>query len=267
MGCSESVEQQIPRDWYEQFYALKLSNSEIRQLLSVFQEVDSSRSGSIDLFELCMFLDIEKTAYTQRVFNAFDMNHTGKIDFREFLLSCWNYCTLEKASLEVFTFDLYDENTSGFLSHGEIVSLLTDLYGSKHMEIDPQARSVLYELDQLNKQQPFTVDRFSKFCKHHHGMLFHAFQLQMKLRTRVCGDGFWERCSNRRIELCKGKFISMGEIMELHIHPMLYAKLAKNGAMFTSGKKGKKRKKSKAQMLYENTGTLHEREETNFTRI
>lgn len=48
---------------------------------------------------------------------------------------------------------------------------------------------------------------------------------------------------------------------------MLYAKLVKNGAMYTSGKKGKKRKKSKAQMVFENTGTLHEREETNFTRV
>jgi len=269
MGCTESSSnKRLPREWYEQFWALRLSNSEINQLMHVFNKNDIDGTGSIDLFELCMFLDVERTAYANRVFNVFDINHTGKIDFREFVLSLWNYCTLDKASLEIFTFDLYDDDASGFLSHEQIVDMLTDLYGKKHMEVDRLAKSVLFELDQLNKQQPFTVDRFSKFCKHHHGMLFHAFQLQMKLRSKVCGEAFWERCSNRRVQLSSGKFISMGEIMKLHIRPELYEKLLKNGEMYTSGKKGKKRKKSAAQMVFENTGTVHERDETShFTRI
>jgi hypothetical protein len=44
-------------------------------------------------------LDIERTKFTERIFAVFDAKHDGRIDFREFVLSLWNYCTLGKASL------------------------------------------------------------------------------------------------------------------------------------------------------------------------
>ena len=57
--------------------------------------------------ELLAFLDLEKTRFTRRIFSIFDEDGSGLIDFREFVLSLWNYCTLTKASLTMFAFGTY----------------------------------------------------------------------------------------------------------------------------------------------------------------
>ncbi len=101
MGCSSSTVQEIPREWYEQFTALKLSNAEIKKLHNVYRRIDSDRSGVIEIGELFRFLQLERTPFTERVFTIFDMNGTGKVDFREFTMSLWNYCTLANANLGI----------------------------------------------------------------------------------------------------------------------------------------------------------------------
>lgn len=51
------------------------------------------------IHQLLMFLDVERTRFTKRIFSIFDDDKSGEIDFREFVLSIWNYCTLGKTSL------------------------------------------------------------------------------------------------------------------------------------------------------------------------
>ena len=59
-------------------------------------------SNSIELAELLAFLDLDRTRFTKRIFTMFDEDSSGLLDFNEFVLSLWNYCTLSKASLELF---------------------------------------------------------------------------------------------------------------------------------------------------------------------
>jgi Ca2+-binding EF-hand superfamily protein len=264
MGCAETAECKIPMEWNEQFYALKLTSNNVREIHYVFREIDGTQSGYIGLTELCLFLDIENTAFTHNLFTFLDKNYSGKIDFREFLLSLWSFLSIQKAQVEMFVFNLYDEDASGLLSHDDIGTMIVDLFGRKQMEIDPLAHSVLYQLNQLNKKEAFTIDRFSEFCQHHHdhGMSIKAIELHQELRERICGIAFWERCSDHRVELSKGKFLSLGDILKLNI-PMLYTKLVKNGDM-NGNKTQKKMKTSRAQMA------LHDpwdREEMSFTMI
>lgn len=74
---------------------------------------------------------------------------------------------------------------------------------------------VMQELHKVEAKGPFTIEKFTKFARTHQEMLFPAFQLQLHLQEKVCGRSFWSRCSNRRVELSKGKFVTMGELMEL----------------------------------------------------
>jgi hypothetical protein len=46
-------------------------------------------------------------------------------------------------------------------------------------------------------------------------MLYPAFQLQYMLQGKVLGHAFWSHCSNRRIELSKGKYVALRDLMEL----------------------------------------------------
>ena len=42
-----------------------------------------------------------------------DEDQSGEIDFREFVIAIWNYCSFTKSALILFAFDLYDIDNSG----------------------------------------------------------------------------------------------------------------------------------------------------------
>jgi hypothetical protein len=60
---------------------------------------DMDGSGSIALAELLTHIDLERTAFTVKIFSIFDDDKSGEIDFKEFVMSLWNYCTLTKSTL------------------------------------------------------------------------------------------------------------------------------------------------------------------------
>lgn len=82
-----------------QFSAMQFSKKEIQKLYNIFTMVDVDGSGSIALAELLAHIDINRTPFTEKIFSIFDDDKSGEIDFREFVLSLWNYCTLTKATL------------------------------------------------------------------------------------------------------------------------------------------------------------------------
>ena len=82
-----------------QFSAMQLSKREIKKLYYIFKKVDVDGSGSIGLAELLTHIDLERTRFTERIFSIFDEDGSGEIDFREFVLSLWNYCTLTAVTL------------------------------------------------------------------------------------------------------------------------------------------------------------------------
>lgn len=90
----------------ETFDALCLRPEDIGVFMRMFKKIDVDKSGQIDVAELLAFLNIDRTQFTQRLFTIFDDDHSGCIDFQEFVLSCWNYCSLSRTSLLMFSFDL-----------------------------------------------------------------------------------------------------------------------------------------------------------------
>ncbi|CAN0051565.1 unnamed protein product, partial [Ectocarpus sp. 12 AP-2014] len=91
--------------------------------------IDEDKSGEISLWELFEALDMKQSKFTKRIFRIFDEDGSGSVDFREFVMSLWNYCTLSKAALIMFAFDLYDNDNSGEIDIGEVELLLKEVYG------------------------------------------------------------------------------------------------------------------------------------------
>lgn len=120
------------KNWRYLFEALQLRRKEVGKLHDIFKRVDIDHSGSIGVKELLDHLNIEKSIFRDRIFTVFDEDGSGQIDFKEFVLSLWNYCTLSKATLEMFAFDLYDVGCAGQLDTSNIVVMLKDLYGPEY---------------------------------------------------------------------------------------------------------------------------------------
>jgi Ca2+-binding EF-hand superfamily protein len=104
MGCKNSLFEEMQKhpqfpEWSEKFAALQLTPSEVFRLYQVFHRADLDGGGTIDIDELIAVVDVEKTPFTKRVFSIFDEDDSGEIDFGEFVLALWNYCTLSKVTL------------------------------------------------------------------------------------------------------------------------------------------------------------------------
>jgi Ca2+-binding EF-hand superfamily protein len=118
--------------WMKEFHSLALTDKAVCQFWQIFKKIDSDRSGSIEIAEMLVYFDIERTKFTKRVFGIFDEDGSGEIDLREFIMALWNYCTLGKSTLIIFAFDLYDKDGSGIIDCEELGLMLKEVYGSNY---------------------------------------------------------------------------------------------------------------------------------------
>lgn len=95
-----------------------------------YMVITINSSGSIDIAELLVNLNLDTTPFTRRIFALFDTDNSGEVDFVECVLALWNYCSLADTELVAFAFELYDEDGSGFLQQSEVAQILRDVYGS-----------------------------------------------------------------------------------------------------------------------------------------
>lgn len=207
--------------WRVEFEALGLREPEVGKLLNVFKQIDRDSSGSVALTELLSFVGWNETPFALRIFCMFDQDNSGVIDFREFVVSLWNYCTLSNANLDIFAFDLYDTDSSGELSIEEVDKMIREVYGSE-IHKNPRLVGVLKTLRDNNWTSVVDLEKFRGFARQNQGILFPAFLLQQKIQNAILGRRFWGKISKRRIKLTNGVYVPVAKLMELHGNKDLY---------------------------------------------
>ena len=281
MGCGQSQilhvyrrpEVGAKREIYEAFAFNEL---DIGRLHKVYRKIDNDGSNSIELAELLAFLDLDRTRFTKRIFTMFDEDNSGLLDFHEFVLSLWNYCTLTKSSLVLFAFDLYDKDNSGTITNNEVMDMLKDLYGKDGYKRNPQAKLIATELEALERLDgDVDIEEFREFSRTHPALLFLAFQMQEKIQNYVMGPTFWKHYSERRIEISNGRlYVPVYEFMEIYVNPKLKAALEtqnigmghaieKRDIGFVPQPKLDGKVGRKAQLILENSGGASSRQKTN----
>jgi len=274
MGCfsSKNWESLIKtakfQAWNDHFKILSLSLSDVKNLYKIFSRVDFDNSGDISLAELLAHINLDRTKFTERIFSIFDDDKSGQVDFHEFVLSLWNYCTLTKATLDMFAFDLYDQDSSGELSVTEIIEMATDIYGKTGLKTNFHAKNFIKELSDIEKRSggaSLRFEEFRVFTKNHPAMLFPAFQMQLALQQKVLGVRFWNYNANRRLQLAKGMYISIDKFLEMNTDAkdeMIEMNLLKNKiSKVTTGKENHSLIKANetAKNIMQLTGTRAQR--------
>lgn len=87
----------------KQFLFLGLSENDVSEIFEVFSKIDVDGSLEITIEELLIFINTEQTKFVMSIFNCFDRNHNHKIDLKEFIFACWNYCTLNHERLCLYS--------------------------------------------------------------------------------------------------------------------------------------------------------------------
>lgn len=219
-------------------------------MYNLYRKVDADDSGEISYEELLVHIDVEKTPFSKRIFTIFDEDGSGQISFLEFVLTLWyscypstlqfiefysifrNYCTLGKGTLVMFAFDLYDRDTSGFIDRFELITMLKEVYGPDFHQ-SPQARLVFQEIESKAQDHGLEgsigINTFREYCAKRPALLFPAFQMQYKLQKSSLGIYFWEKYSAIRMEISKGEYMSISQLINLHVHEKAHHRLKASG--------------------------------------
>lgn len=208
MGCSGSrkvvvkhhfmVNERKPgqgRNALKDFKTLRLTDSVVDQFFDKYNEMDADGTGHVDVEKFNQYFKMDRTPFSDRVFTIVDENKNGEIDFREFVLACWNYCSLDARALARFTFNLYDISNKRVLTSDEIRQMVAEVYGDQY-ESQTHLRKIIKDAVDVkgsfaSTPGQLTLSEFEGFSKKHAMLLFPAFKMQQQMRAKVLGENYW----------------------------------------------------------------------------
>jgi Ca2+-binding EF-hand superfamily protein len=94
-------------------------------MLQRFSEIDTNKDGRIDEDDFALLLGVPSTGYTRDLFRLFDEEHSGFINFKEFITGL---CLLSKNCPAKETIQLafhtFDKNGNGKLTCADLSQML-----------------------------------------------------------------------------------------------------------------------------------------------
>ena len=132
-------------EWRDLFERLGMNKKYVKTLYSAFSFINEAKTRTIPIVQLVSYLGATKEEFGSRVFGIFDEEKTGMLHFGDFVVSLWNFLTLEKDDLgkfntsftlqlnltaAIFTFKLY-ANADGEVEGVDIATILQELNGKR----------------------------------------------------------------------------------------------------------------------------------------
>lgn len=96
----------------------------IKYVYQRFIELDTQDAGFITFKAFCEVLQKVPDEQLRRAFNAFDVDHMGELDLRQFVVSLSMFTSSTKEEKLRFAFMMYDEDQTGSLTRQELEELM-----------------------------------------------------------------------------------------------------------------------------------------------
>lgn len=93
--------------------------------------------------QFCTLLKIDPINENNRLFNLFDEEKYGKINFNEFLLSCFNFVNVTREVRLPYIFGMYDENRTGYITLNEIREILKGNHMMNFDYVERKAQTIM----------------------------------------------------------------------------------------------------------------------------
>jgi Ca2+-binding EF-hand superfamily protein len=155
---------------------------------------------------------LEYSSFAERAFAVMDVERTGegsgRLDFCEFFIGLYNYCTMSHDHLVKFAFDLFDIDGGGEIGKAELMELVRMVYGKK--EVEGTVMKLLKADKDKNGQ--VSILEFREMERTSRSLLFPAFDLQRKMAEKIMGKAYWDKATKRR-KLAIG---DTQDVIELH---------------------------------------------------
>jgi len=198
MTPKKFYEDELKPSMREVFEILHLDNAHGWKLFLTFIDVDADCGGTVGLDEFHDYFEMTETKFSERVFGTLDLENTGELEFREFCIGVWNYCTLSNDQIIKFCFDLFDQDGDGSLATWECDALLRMMY---NVEVADAALMAHVAAADADGDGVLSLAEFSHAVHAHPDLLFPAFHIQEVVRGSVLGDRYWRRAAKMRAEV------------------------------------------------------------------
>ena len=124
----------------------------VELLYEFFLAIDVDNSGEISLSEFFNFFRMKDTAFARRAFSVMDEDGSGEIDFGEFTLTLYNFCSFTREGLTRFAFELYDADGSGTIDMDEAMGILKEMFGRKY-KTNATANKIARQMESFDWRQ------------------------------------------------------------------------------------------------------------------
>jgi len=143
------------------------SKQELKILYKNFLNLDTDKSGSIEQKEFFDVPELRDNPIVQRVVSVFDKNNDDKISFYEFITGLSTLTSTSNVEEKIkFAFEIYDTNSDGYISNGDLFNTLKLLTGDNLTDIQIQQvvdRTILAADKDLDGKLSF--EEFAEFIQ------------------------------------------------------------------------------------------------------
>ena len=116
-----------------------VKEEELRQLYKNFNSLDKDKSGKLEPQEFFDIPELANNPLVKRVIDVLDKNKDGSISFMEFVQGLSSLSATSSSDEKLrFAFQIYDINGDGFISNGELFTVIKMMVGSNLNDIQIQ---------------------------------------------------------------------------------------------------------------------------------
>ena len=145
---------------------------EMARLSKKFKKLDLDNSGTLSVEEFMTLPELQQNPLVQRVVEVFDTDGNGEIDFKEFIQGIAQFSVKgDKMQKLKFAFKIYDIDRDGYISNGELFTVLKMMVGSNLK--DSQLQQIVDKTIMYADKDGDGKINFQEFCAVVEGLHIH----------------------------------------------------------------------------------------------
>ena len=225
--CSNftSKQNQLIKEHQLLYKALGFSRSDKNILAKAFFGADVDFNRNVSFREFIDRFGLSPNTFCKSAFCLFDRDHNEELNFTQFILCMWNFCTMTEADLIVGAYDCYNNDGHDGIHVDTMMKLVDEATGilsgfnvesgAKEMGFATGFRRHGYNPLLLQKKELRALTKiandedrikeagFKKYIRHHPILLKKVLIFKQELVDEVLGYHRWEHIAAKRSDITK----------------------------------------------------------------
>lgn len=171
------------------FTKIGLNEEMSLQLLKIFATLDIEEDGEISAFAIMDYFGRERSTYIERMYATYiDYENTKqKFKFTDFVITIWNFATLDSRQIARFLFELMDPDVKCVLEKPDIETMYRLMYECD--EYDPFYVDVM----PFDREEKINKKIFMEYLRRKVHLIEPGLAYQKIVIRKCCGEKFWEK--------------------------------------------------------------------------